>query len=433
MAEVELSSADQAMLGGEMGGATQLAMQFTVKTAEALGAPRLIDIESAHVTSCFYTGRAGVDFAELLVDRGAKVRVPTTLNTGWLDLKHPEIRRNHPWTRDARRLMELYHAMGCEPTWTCAPYHLPSRPGFGVHVAWAESNAVTFANSALGARSTKYGDFTDICAALTGRVPEAGLHRTAQRRAQIVFRLGNVPSRLLEDDTFFHALGHYIGRRAQSLNPVIDGLNHGATEDQLRAIGAAANSSGGVNMFHLVGVTPEAETLDDALQGGTPRAGIDVRLADIRAMRDDLSTADAAGDLSAVCVGTPHLSVGEFERLAGLVRGRRVHEGIDFYISTSRHVADIGGRNGWLQTCESAGIKLVVDTCTYYAGILDDRAGVVMTSSAKWAYYAPSNLRVRVLFGSMRECVESAVCGEVWRDEELWSQLIWSGENPRTA
>src|SRR5215211_5994669 len=163
-------------------------MGLIVRMAELAGAAELVDVSSAHVDGCLFHGQAGLDFAERLVHGGGAVRVPTTLNVSSLDLLHPDHYLGDQETaRAARRLMDAYVAMGCRQTWTCAPYQLPERPRFGEHVAWAESNAIVFANSVLGARTARYGDFIDICAAITGRVPDAGLHRTERRRGRAVF------------------------------------------------------------------------------------------------------------------------------------------------------------------------------------------------------------------------------------------------------
>ncbi len=187
---LELSTDDRARLDGSHGEAANLAMRIVVEMAGVMGANQLIDITSAHVDGCLYHGRAGLDFAERLVAGGGRVAVPSTLNVGYLDLLHPDLVRGDASTAtDARRQMDLYVQMGCRPTWTCAPYQLPERPALGEHVAWAESNAIVFCNSVLGARTNRYGDFLDICAAITGRVPDAGLHRDEERLATVVVRL----------------------------------------------------------------------------------------------------------------------------------------------------------------------------------------------------------------------------------------------------
>ena len=320
--------------------------------------------------------------------------------------------------------METYVELGAKPTFTCAPYQLAgSRPGFGEHVAWAESNAIVFANSVLGARTARYGDFIDICAAITGRVPHAGLHLTDRRRGQLVFDVRALPERLCDQDLLYPLLGHLIGARSGRLVPVVDGLPAGVTEDRLKAVGAAAASSGEVGLVHVVGSTPEAPTLAEALQHHPAHEVVEVTPAMLRTARDQLTTAgNGSARLVGVNVGTPHFSEAEFGHLVALLAGRPVHPEVEFYASTGRHVLARIEALGWAASLEAAGVRLVVDTCTYVTSILEDTDGVVMTSSAKWAWYAPGNLGVRVVLGSLRECVESAVEGRIVRDDAFWPQ-----------
>ena len=214
MTETEMTPYDEDLLSGHRGEAARIAMRIILEMARVAGAQRLIDVRSAHIDGCLYHGRAGLDFAERLVSAGGRVVVPATLNVGSLDLLHPGLFRGDEETaRLARKLMDAYVEMGCEPTWTCAPYQLPERPSPGEHVAWTESNAIVFANSVLGARTDRYGDFLDICAAITGRVPDAGLHCKATRRGQVLFDPGNVPERLLREDVLYPVLGRNRKRR----------------------------------------------------------------------------------------------------------------------------------------------------------------------------------------------------------------------------
>jgi len=417
---LELTSGDAAMLAGEGGDATALAMRIIVRLAEMHEAPRLLDIGAAHIDSCLYHGRAGLDFAQRLAESGGQVVVPTTLNVSSLDLLHPERYRGDDATRDAARaLMDAYTTMGATPSWTCAPYQLPARPGLGQHIAWAESNAIVFANSVLGARTDRYGDFVDICAALTGRVPDAGLHRDDARLATVVIDVSGLPERLLASSLLYPVLGHLLGGRVGTAVPAIAGLPPQTSEDDLKALGAAAASSGGVAMFHAVGITPEAPDLATALGGRNPVSTHRVTAAELRAARDALSTF-ATGTLDAVSVGTPHLSVPEIEELATVVDGQGFHEGIEFYANTHRFALQEAADRGLVERCEAVGVRFVVDTCTYITPILSPTTRTVMTDSAKWAYYAPGNLGVEVAFGSLRECVASAVAGEVVRDDALW-------------
>ncbi len=395
-------------------------MRLVVRAAESTGATELIDVSRAHVDSCLYHGEASLDFVDRLVDGGARVRIPTTLNIGALDLLHPELNRGDPRTAErGRLLMDRYRTLGARPTFTCAPYQLvDARPTPGEQVAWGESNAIAFCNSVLGARTNRYGDFLDIAAAITGRVPYAGLHRTDARRATLVLRLGtDVPDALRDADVLFPVLGIVLGRRAGSSVAAIDGMAPGQSEDRLKALGAAAASSGSVAMFHVVGSTPEAATLSDALQGEKPEAVEVIGLGELRAARDELTTA-TSGRPTAISLGTPHASAAELQRYAALLDDRRVHANVECLVSTGRDVlaqqADVATR------LRAAGVELLVDTCSYVAPILRTGAGPVMTDSGKWAYYAPGNIGVGVVFGSSRECIESAVAGRVVRDPDLW-------------
>jgi predicted aconitase len=416
-----LEERDRELLEGRHGEAARMAMSVVARMAEISGAPSLIDITSAHIDGCLYHGKVGLEFAERLAEGGGQVVVPTTLNVGSLDLLHPEHYRGDPETgASARRLMDVYVQMGCRPTWTCAPYQMEPRPRFREQIAWAESNAIAFANSVIGARTDRYGDFIDICAALTGRVPFSGLHLTENRRARISFRLSSIDGALLGEDIFYPLLGLVIGSRSGSAVPVIEGLPSDTSEDRLKALGAAAASSGSVALFHAVGITPEADTLEDATQGRDPEEIIDVTPRMIAAARESLVTAPGR-DLSAVSIGTPHFSVAEFEGLLPLLDGSRARA--DLYISTSRAVLQEVERRGWLDAVQDAGANVVVDTCTYVTPIIDHHGGMIMTNSAKWAYYAPGNLGVDVFFGSTEECIRSAMLGRVWTDESLWSRL----------
>jgi len=381
----------------------------------------------AHVNSCFYSGQIGVDFAEFLLKEGGRVAVPTLTNVGLIDLLHPDLRpekTNKEAVQGAKKLMRIYEQLGCQVVWTCAPYQLKERPSLGDQIVGSESNAVSFYNSVLGARTNKYGDFLDICAAITGRAPYAGLHRDECRKGEILFQVGGVSEKLLEEDIFYHVLGIILGKESGTSVPVIDGLPQSVNEDQLKAISAAGAASGAVNMFHAIGVTPEAHTYEDAFQGDKPKRVVEVT-SDMLIKTRDLLSHSNSGALAAVCLGTPHFSYTEFAKLVPLIKGKKTHKNVNFFISTSRAILAEAEQKGWIQDLEESGIRMVVDTCTYFTPVVNGVEGRVMTNSGKWAYYAPGMLDVSVVFGSMEECVESAVLGQVWRDERLWNPVIW--------
>lgn len=408
-----LTEWDTSMLNGADGAASMFAMQVLVSFAEALGAPALLDISQAHIDGCLYHGDVNLDFVERLVSGGGRVKVPTTLNVGAIDLIHPElIRLSKPEQEPRRRLMKAHEQLGCVPSFTCAPYQTTSRPSFGEQVAWGESNAIVFANSVIGARTNRYGDFIDLCCAMTGRAPAWGLHLPENRRGQIVFTLTGFPPSMPATDSLFVGVGLLIGSRAGDRIAVIEGLPSPRSEDQLKALGAAAASSGAVALFHAVGITPEAPTLADALDGKTPDESVEISPDDIHRVLRELSTVPDGTPLTAVCLGTPHFSRDEWSRLIPLLADS---PRVPIYVNTGRATLDELRADGLLERADRHGLVVVTDTCTYLTPILERLDGAVMTNSGKWAHYAPANLGVQVAFGELEDCVASAMAGRVVR------------------
>ena len=416
MTALTLDEQEQAWLAGAHGKAMQLAMQLLLAAAKVSEADEFVPIEMAHINSCHYSGPLSLDFAEFLVAEDATLAVPTHTNASLISCSSPHVRptQNAPGeVTGAERLMEIYEQLGCSSMWTCAPYQeATGRPAFGAQIVGAESNAVGFFNSVLGARTNKYGDLLDISAAMTGRVPLAGLHTDDARRATHVFDVGQLSTERLRDPNLYHLLGVLLGQRVGSEVGIFTGLA-AASEDQLKAIAAGAAAAGGVDMFHVEGITPEAETLDAATQGIRPTTTTAITDADLLASAAILSSADLDGPLSAVCLGTPHFSVSEFEEMLAILDGRRVHEDITFLVTTSRSVAAEIDLRGWGAVLGSLGVDVVLDTCTYYTPRATGIDGLAMTNSAKWAYYAQGMLDVPVAFASLERCVESAVSGQL--------------------
>lgn len=411
---IELNEADRALVTGVRGPAAAFAMNLLVRYGEALGAGHFIDIAQAHVDGVILHGQADLDFVEHIARLGGRVAVPTTLNVGSMDLIHPELFRGAPATGAAgARLMRLHEEIGCVPTFTCAPYQTLFRPRRGADIAWGESNAIAFANSVIGARTDRYGDFTDLAAALTGRVPYAGLHVPENRTGEVLF---NLPPEVAEwpGDALAVAVGALVGARAGSAVPVIAGLPV-LGEDDLKALGAVAASSGAVALFHVVGVTPEAPDLATALGGGEPRETVRVSAGDLDAALAALSTVGEGAELGAVALGTPHFSLAEFGRLMPLIAGFAPASGVALYVNTGRETHAALAERGWLAAIEATGFTVVVDTCTYVTAVMRDFSGAVMTNSGKWAHYAPANLGVDVAFGSLQACLMSAATGRVTR------------------
>lgn len=417
---VTLSNHDRAMLGGDHGPAAKMAMSILARMAEVADAQELLDITGAHIDSTVYIGDAGLEFAERLASLGAKVAVPTTLNVSGLDEHHfKEWAVPSQWAKQAHRQMIAYQSMGTIPTWTCAPYLTEMKPTFGQQIAWGESNAIVFANSVLGARTERYPDLFDICCAITGRAPAIGLHLKKNRAGQLLFRLVSIPDSLQASDDFYPVLGNLIGRLTLDKIPVIEGITYHPDEDQLKAFGAGAASSGGVAMFHMVGVTPEAPTLEEAFHEKQPQGTIQITMDMLRESRRELTHADD-DVLHLVVLGSPHFSLAEYKRLAPMVTGKRKHPDVKFLVTSSRAMTELAKQAGVLQPILEFGAQVTVDTCILTSPMLPDEIHNLMTNSAKFAYYSPGLLKKKITFGSLQDCVSSAVAGRIIRDETQW-------------
>lgn len=402
-----LTRDEQAMCDGAAGPAVAFAMRVVTALARARGADRLLEITHAHIDSCLYHGPVGLDFVRRLRELGGRVRVPTTLNIGALDLLHPSLVRPDPELHtDGRELMTAYAALGARPTYTCAPYQHEARPRLGEHIAWAESNAIAFANSVLGARTDRYGDFLDICAAVTGRAPYAGLHLDEERAARLVLDCTGVPD---PDELTVVGIGALLGRVAGTEVAAVVGLPSDLPEDRLKALCAVAASTGSVALVHVVGRTPEAPDLDTALHGRPAARVVTVTGADVTRELARLSTV-SAGPVDAVCVGTPHASLAELGELARLAAdGPPVRPDVRAVVNTSRGTLALAGEA--VSALRSAGWTVLTDTCSYIAPVLPPGTRTVATNSGKWAAYAPANLGVDVVLTTTAGCVEASRTG----------------------
>jgi predicted aconitase len=408
---LRLTARQQEQLDGVHGEAAAMAMRVIVGIARVKGATALRDITGVHIDSCLFHGRSGLDFVRRLVEAGGRVCVPTTTNVGSVNLRHPELPQRDPQLKtDGTELMRLYGQLGVEQTWTCAPYQLPERPALGEHVAWAESNAIVFANSVLGARTDRYGDFLDVCAAITGCAPDAGLHRDEERRATCRVDVSGIP---VSGAWEYPLLGYLVGQIAGTGVPVVTGLvdqrSEGPAEDDLQAFGAAAASSGGVALFHLEGVTPECARVEDVCDPAAVPVTV-LGPEDLERAQAELTTAERGGRIDAVCVGTPHASLGRLREIARLLRDHSGGLRVPLWVNTGRFTADALAADHPADhaVLERAGVRIVTDTCTYLLPRVHDDWRVVLTDSAKWAHYGPGNVGVRVAFGSLEQCVRVA-------------------------
>jgi hypothetical protein len=414
---VRLTDEEKRMLDGKYGKAVAMAMTILSKLGELYGAEELMPISQVHLDGCSFkaVGEAGLEFTEKMVDYGGKVCVPATTNPISRDMKRwREFRIPPAFAEKSRRLEDACMRLGAVPTWTCAPYLYGIVPRFGQQIAWAESNAINFVNSVIGARTARYGDFADICAAVTGRVPKFSLHLTENRRGEVLLKIKNPRLFDFNDDSTYPLIGYIVGDMAQGRIPVIEGMPESTTPDHLKGLSAAAASSGNVALFHILGITPEAFTYEAAFQGKQPLLIQEISEEEILKARQSLNTGEG-GQVDLVIIGCPHASYSEVEKLVQIMNGKKVRKGVEFWVQTNRTVHRWLEQTGLLDALSASGVKVLEDTCVLNWALDNWQFRLLVTNSGKFAHYAPGIMGSRVVFGGIEKCVEAAVTGEVRR------------------
>lgn len=409
---VRLTELDRAFLSGNHGPASAAAMRIILEMSRIQGVQELMDIKQVHIDCCVYTGPGSLAFAEKLRDLGGKVAVPTTLNSISVDQRRWRAQGVEPtFGVAAEKLAIAYTDMGAQPTFTCAPYLLDSAPKRGDQIAWAESNAVVYANSVLGAKTMKYPDFLDIAIALTGRAPRGGLHLTENRIATIVINLPGLSGLNFSSDFLYPVLGYCIGRLSGSQIPVIVGLqDHPPSKDDLKAFGAAFATVSSAPMFHVLGITPEASSLEVVTGGNSTIQQKNISQAEVLACIDDLNTANRSEKVDLISLGNPHFSLPELRRLANLCRGKSKDPSVDVVVCCGRSTYRLASQAGLVTELESFGAQIIEDTCWCMIGdpVIQKTVKIIMTNSAKYAHYGPGLTGRRFRFGSLEDCVGAA-------------------------
>lgn len=412
---LELSARDKAMLAGDEGQARQAAMRIIRRFAEVIGAPHLIDVEQGHIDCCFYTGPAGLAFAERLVSMGGRLSIPTTTNASSVDARRWKSQGIEPTLGTmSDRVAAAYVNMGAKGSFTCAPYLLSGAPTRGQQIAWGESNAVAYANSVIGARTMKYPDMLDVCVALTGRAPYIASHADEGRRATLHIDVAGLRD---VDDAFYPLLGYHIGSLAGYDIPVITGLEGaGPNTDDLKAFSAAFATTSGAPMFHIVGVTPEASSLDAVTAAGGVDRQFTITREDLRRSWHELNSATDM-NVGLVSLGNPHFSLTEIARTADLCRGRTTSPQTRLVITCGRELHAQASEAGLVAELEAFGVEFWNDTCWC---MVDARQmapfkGAIMTNSAKFAHYGPGITNRTIYFASLASCI-AAACSGLHRD-----------------
>lgn len=403
---LELSKADRAMLDGAEGAPVQLAMQTICTMGAAQGATALTDVTRAHIDGCIYASPANLRFAQEMADMGAEVTIPTTMNAisvdhaGWRSQGVPEL-----FGTPAQQLADAYVRMGARPSFTCAPYLLDDPPRQGEMIAWAESNAVVYANSVLGARTVKHPDFLDLCIAMTGRAPLSGVYLDAPRAARRIIEV-DLPDGY--DDALWPMLGWLAGRLSPDRIPLLTGLEHTTpSEDDLKALCAAFGTTSAAPMLHVAGITPEAEEAA-APDADTLRAGA----ADLAEVWQGFNAGAAKVDL--IAFGSPHFSAPECRALAAALDGRQRHAATHVIVTVGQNVLDAIRADGTLAALEASGVQVVPDICwcSISEPVFPPEAQTVLTNSGKYAHYGPGLSGRRIRFAGLRDCAEAAITGE---------------------
>ncbi|MAY63136.1 MAG: hypothetical protein CML29_13070 [Rhizobiales bacterium] len=401
--QLDLTDDECAMRDGGNGEATAIAMRVICAMAAQQGATSLVPITQAHIDGCIYASPANLTFAERMVELGARVSVPTTMNAISVDRENWRGQGMDPdFGNPAERLADAYVGMGCAPTFTCAPYLLESAPHQAEAIAWAESNAVVFANSILGARTAKHPDFLDLCIAVTGRAPCAGVYLDDHRRPAVILEIDGpeVPG-----DAFWPLVGYVAGARATDGIPLLRGLaDAGPRPDDLKALCAAFGTMSAAPMLHVEGVTPEAdlEPLPDA-------PTIHISRAELRETWKRLN--DGPEEVDLIAIGSPHASLEELRILRDALGGGTIR--VPIIATAGRRIISEAGGDGILDDLRKSGVRVFPDICwcSIREPVFPRETSVVLTNSGKYAHYGPGLSGRQVRLAGMHDCIGAALTG----------------------
>jgi predicted aconitase len=391
---MHLTKEEERVCDGEYGWANQICMKILVRLGDLFKAERLIPIDSAHVSGVSYKtlGDAPIEFLQALADADAHVKTRATLNPQSLDPEYLSKRLKQEVVDKQLCILDQFDRMGFTPSLTCTPYYLHKHAS-GSHLAWAESSAVIYANSVIGAWTNREGGPSALAAAIIGKTPDYGMHRVENRKPSVLVKV----EPRLRNESEYGALGIYLGKILQDKTPLIMGL-HRPSEIDLKQLGAAIGSSGMVSMFKTENRHSKKVDIER----------IEVDSKTIEKTVESLSTASGAKpDL--VFIGCPHCSFGEIKRIAGLMEGKKVKAGLEFWVCTSRSVKEKASR--YVKIIENCGGHVLAGVCTIVSWTEALGIRTIMTNSAKTAYYAPTLCKAQTALASLEECVATALRG----------------------
>ncbi len=389
------------MLDGVYGRATQKAMEILVALGTIYGAERMVPVTSAQIAGVSYDnlGEAGLHWLSEMADGGGKTRVLTTLNPAGMDIENWQaLGISEDFAQNQLRVIDAFARMNVVTTCSCTPYLIGNTPHFGQHIAWSESSAVCYANSVIGARSNREGGPSALAAALTGVTPEYGMHLDLERRPGVTI---HVQAKLF-DNNDFGTLGVVIGKRLEQFKekPVayIIGVDQASVEN-LKSFCASVATYGGAALFHMRGVTPEAERFS------APDETTIITQSDLDEAQRSLISAETT-EADFVSLGCPHLTLNEIARIAELLEGKHVTK--EFWITTARPIKQMADRMGYTRVIEAAGAKFAADTCCVVAPI-KGRFKALITDSAKACYYASGKHKFKTIIKPFDDVVLAAL------------------------
>ena len=409
-----LTPEEERMYAGEEGAGVQSAMELLVTLGDFYGAPRLIKIVSAHASARTYKlGKEyKIQWMQDLVDGGARFRVLTTLNPGQVDFERWKEMGLPEEQIEKQKMADVpFMKLGVAPVSTCLPYLHGNLPRFGEHFSWGGSSGQIFANSVLGARGNRDGAPLVIASAITGRTAEYGLHLDENRRGQVLVDTSQLDlDRIRRAD--YAAIGYYLGRMLLDKIPVFPNLPKDISQENLRALTAGMPAGGAITLCHVVGVTPEAPTLEAAFGGKSPEEKISITPAEIKKGYEML-TSVSKDTVDAVVFGCPHCSLPFIMKVAKMLEGKKVNSRVRLWIATSKHIQVIARQMGLVDIIERAGGLVPAGVCVGPGVSFELIEGVttVATSDSRAAYYIPSVSKVGLLFGDVSHCINAAITG----------------------
>jgi predicted aconitase len=424
---VALSDAERAMFDGEQGPAVQKAMDLLIRYADALGAEDFVVTNnvagvpgsSPQWVKDYYAEDGGdyrAVFSRFDLDSDEVVDIPR-MNAFSCHLQggmDPSLWREQGMSEEAFANFAQDEAEtaahGVQILKTCTPYIAGNVPVMGEHCAWMESSAVVFCNSVIGGRTNCEGRESTSAAMLAKRIPNWGFHRDEFRKGQHLVDV-QVP---VEDVFDWGMLGYFVGGAVEETIPVIEGRIADASLIRHKHFGAAAASSGGVEMYHMVGITPEAPSREAAFGGDARGERFVYGAAERARVYETLNSVGQSTDVDYVMLGCPHYSIEQIAEAARLLEGRKVHENSALWIFTSRAVKATAEANGYVEAIRKAGALLMTDTCSAISQAVPKGTKVAALDSAKQVHYLPAMMGIEGWYGTTAECIDAACTGK-WR------------------